>query len=161
LLQARAAYEQGDLTDEQLHQVEDTAVLQALALQRQAGLDVITDGEYRRAEFRSVFDQAVEGLVQGTAPVRPGQSPETVQPALLIGAKVRQVRRMTAHESSFLQQHAAAPFKIAIPAVSQIVSSYWQGSCRLRSGTHTPGPAPSDRRPGYSPGVRAAASGRY
>jgi hypothetical protein len=33
---------------------------------------------------------------------------------------------MTAHESSFLQHHAAAPFKIAIPAVSQIVSSYWQ-----------------------------------
>ena len=126
LLQARAAYEQGDLRDEQLHQVEDTAVRQALALQRQVGLDVVTDGEYRRAEFRSVFDQAVEGLVQGTAPGRPGQGPETVRPALLIGAKVRQVRRMTAHESSFLQQHAAAPVKIALPAVSQIVSSYWQ-----------------------------------
>jgi len=118
LLQARAAYEQGDLTDEQLHQVEDTAVLQALALQRQVGLDVVTDGEYRRAEFRSVFDQAVEGLVQGTAPVRPGQGPETVRPALLIGAKVRQVRRMTAHESSFLQQHASALSLLKIPSGS-------------------------------------------
>ena len=126
LLQARAAYEHGNLTDEQLRQVEDTAILRALELQRQVGLDVVTDGEYRRAEFRSVFDQAVEGLVQGTASVRPGQGPETVRPALVIGARVRQVRRMTAHESSFLQQHATGPFKIAMPAVSQIVSSYWQ-----------------------------------
>lgn len=126
LLQARAAYEQGNLTAAQLHQVEDTAILQALELQRQIGLDVVTDGEYRRAEFRSVFDQAIEGLVQGTAPVRPGPGPQTVRPTLLIGARVRQVRRMTAHESRFLHEHAGVPFKIAIPAVSQIVSSYWQ-----------------------------------
>ncbi len=126
LLQECTAHEQGDLTSAQLRQAEDTAILQALELQRQVGLDVVTDGEYRRAEFRSVFDQAVEGLVRSTPPGRPGQGPETVRPTLIIGAKVRQVRRMTAHESSFLQQHAAAPFKIAIPAVSQIVSSYWQ-----------------------------------
>jgi 5-methyltetrahydropteroyltriglutamate--homocysteine methyltransferase len=32
----------------------------------------------------------------------------------------------TAHESSFLHRHAAAPFKITLPAASQIVSSHWQ-----------------------------------
>jgi methionine synthase II (cobalamin-independent) len=70
LLQARAAHEQGRLTLAQLRQSEDTAILQALELQRQVGLDVYTDGEYRRAEFRSVFDQAVEGLpyIQVDAP---------------------------------------------------------------------------------------------
>ena len=62
LLQARMAHERGHLTREQLHQIEDQAILKVLELQRQIGLDVLTDGEYRRAEFRSVFDQAVEGL---------------------------------------------------------------------------------------------------
>jgi 5-methyltetrahydropteroyltriglutamate--homocysteine methyltransferase len=126
LLQARTAHEQGRLTLAQLRQSEDTAILHALELQRQVGLDVCTDGEYRRAEFRSVFDQAVEGLVPGPAPVRSGPGPETVRPSMVIGARIRQVRRLTAHESHFLRQHATAPFKIAIPAVSQIVSSYWQ-----------------------------------
>jgi 5-methyltetrahydropteroyltriglutamate--homocysteine methyltransferase len=56
------AHDQGHMTLEQLRQVEDRAILHALELQQQVGLDVLTDGEYRRAEFRSVFDQAVEGL---------------------------------------------------------------------------------------------------
>jgi methionine synthase II (cobalamin-independent) len=89
LLQARAAHEQGRLTLAQLRQSEDTAILQALELQRQVGLDVCTDGEYRRAEFRSVFDQTVEGLVPGPAPVRPGPGPDTVWPSMVIGARIR------------------------------------------------------------------------
>ena len=105
---ARAAHEQGHLTLAQLRQSEDTAILQALELQRQVGLDVCTDGEYRRAEFRSVFDQAVEGLVPGPAQVRSGPGPETVRPSMVIGARIRQVRRLTAHESHFLRQHAGS-----------------------------------------------------
>ncbi|HSF34383.1 MAG TPA: methionine synthase [Candidatus Tectomicrobia bacterium] len=126
LLQARTEHDQGHITPEQLRQIEDQAILQALALQRQVGLDVVTDGEYRRTEFRSIFDQAVEGLREDPTPTRPGQGAGAVRPRLVIGDSVRQVRRMTAHESSFLQRHAAAPFKITLPAVSQIVSSYWQ-----------------------------------
>jgi 5-methyltetrahydropteroyltriglutamate--homocysteine methyltransferase len=126
LLQARMAHEQGHMTLEQLRQLEDRAILQALELQQQIGLDVLTDGEYRRAEFRSVFDQAVEGLLEAPAATSPAPGSRAVSPRLVIGDRVRQVRRMTAHESQFLQQHAAAPFKITLPAASQIVSSYWQ-----------------------------------
>jgi 5-methyltetrahydropteroyltriglutamate--homocysteine methyltransferase len=126
LLQARAAREQGHITLAQLRQSEDQAILHALELQRQVGLDVVTDGEYRRAEFRSVFEQAVAGLREAPAPAPPGPGAGAVRPRLVIGDRLRQVRRLTAHEASFLQQHAAAPFKITIPAVSQIVSSYWQ-----------------------------------
>jgi 5-methyltetrahydropteroyltriglutamate--homocysteine methyltransferase len=126
LLQARMAHEQGHMTLEQLHQSEDRAILQALELQRQIGLDVVTDGEYRRAEFRSVFDQSVEGLIAASASTTPAPGARAVSPRLVIGDRVHQVRRMTAHESHFLHQHAAAPFKITVPAVSQIVSSYWQ-----------------------------------
>jgi methionine synthase II (cobalamin-independent) len=96
LLQARAAYEQGHITLEQLCQSEDRAILHALELQRQVGLDLVTDGEYRRAEFRSVFDQAVEGLREDPASAPPGPGSGAVRPRLVIRDRLRQVRRLTA-----------------------------------------------------------------
>ena len=45
-----------------LRKIEDEAILEVLDLQRQAGMDVFTDGEYRRREFRSQFADAVEGM---------------------------------------------------------------------------------------------------
>lgn len=35
----------------------------------------------------------------------------------VVGAKLRQVRRLTAHESSFLKDHATGPFKVTLPGV--------------------------------------------
>jgi len=99
LLQARLAHEQGHITLEQLHQSEDRAILHALELQRQVGLDVVTDGEYRRAEFRSVFDQAVEGLIEASATTSPAPGTRAVSPRLVIGDRVRQVRHMTARRA--------------------------------------------------------------
>lgn len=43
-------------------------------MQRQAGMDVFTDGEYRRTEFRSVFADAVEGMVE-IAPAEQADAP--------------------------------------------------------------------------------------
>ena len=42
----------------------------------------------------------------------------------VVGAKLRQVRRLTAHESGFLQQHAPGPFKITMPGV---MTRAWPG----------------------------------
>ena len=48
LLAARAAYKRGTLTEAELREVEDRAVLENIALQRDAGIRVFTDGEARR-----------------------------------------------------------------------------------------------------------------
>jgi len=48
LLRAREAHAQGTLSKQQLREREDTAILDALEHQRQAGIQVITDGEFRR-----------------------------------------------------------------------------------------------------------------
>ena len=126
LLKARADYSEGHIDQARLREAEDDAIIDVLGLQRQTGMDVVTDGEYRRTEFRSVFGDAVEGLEDGPAPQSPGQGSGAVSPGLVITSKVRQLRRLTAHESGFLLQRAVAPFKITLPSVSQIVSSYWQ-----------------------------------
>src|SRR6266699_2835822 len=63
LLQAREEYQQGRLTAEQLRQAEDEAILHALTMQQQIGIDVLSDGEYRRATFMMGLINMVEGFV--------------------------------------------------------------------------------------------------
>ncbi len=81
LRQARAAYAQGRLDREALRQVEDQAILAALDRQRQVGLEVFTDGEYRREFFLSPLLDSVEGIEPGETslawrgPAAPASSP--------------------------------------------------------------------------------------
>jgi 5-methyltetrahydropteroyltriglutamate--homocysteine methyltransferase len=51
LLTARAGVREGTTTPEALHALEDAAVIASIALQESVGLDVITDGEVRRASW--------------------------------------------------------------------------------------------------------------
>jgi 5-methyltetrahydropteroyltriglutamate--homocysteine methyltransferase len=62
LLDARARFERGELDAAGLKRAEDAAVDAAVALQEQAGLDVVTDGEMRRLSFQSGLPDAVEGF---------------------------------------------------------------------------------------------------
>ena len=126
LLDARALHQRAQLDRDGLTRAEDEAILQVLEMQRQVGMDVFTDGEYRRTEFRSVFADAVGGMVE-IAPAEQADPPlGGVNPVKLIGDKVERLRRLTAHESGFLNQHAEAPIKITLPSVSQIVSSFYR-----------------------------------
>src|SRR5580765_7859019 len=63
LLQAREAHREQRITDDQLRAVEDASVLKALELQREVGISVFTEGEYRRAGWSTAIRDAVEGLV--------------------------------------------------------------------------------------------------
>jgi 5-methyltetrahydropteroyltriglutamate--homocysteine methyltransferase len=95
------------------------------------GIDVLSDGEYRRASWASDFTSAVEGYVPGEAPitlrwqtdsgVRSTGGPLTTG-GRVIGEKLRQARRLTEHESAFLRAHAPGPYKVTIPAASYIVA---------------------------------------
>jgi 5-methyltetrahydropteroyltriglutamate--homocysteine methyltransferase len=58
---ARIAFDDGKIAAEALRAIEDEAVRQAVRLQEDAGLDVITDGEMRRLNFQDSFGASVEG----------------------------------------------------------------------------------------------------
>jgi 5-methyltetrahydropteroyltriglutamate--homocysteine methyltransferase len=62
LLEARARAEAGEITPERLQVVEDAAIAQAVALQKQVGLRAITDGEFRRTYFHLDFLTRIEGV---------------------------------------------------------------------------------------------------
>ena len=62
LLAARERLADGGLTIAELKAVEDDAVDEALRLQEEAGVAVVTDGEMRRMSFQSQVPAAVEGF---------------------------------------------------------------------------------------------------
>ena len=53
-----------EIRPEELKELQDRAIDDALAMQQRAGVDVVTDGELRRVQF---FDQFVVGM-DGLAP---------------------------------------------------------------------------------------------
>ena len=62
---ARRQYDEGALSLEQLRQIEDQAIGQAVKLQEEIGLAVVTDGEYRRLNFQDSFGESVTGYDAG------------------------------------------------------------------------------------------------
>src|SRR5260370_19221480 len=63
LRQARSAFRAGQLGGEALREVEDRAILDALKHQRQVGMPIFSDGEFRRDAWQTDLSDAVEGFV--------------------------------------------------------------------------------------------------
>jgi 5-methyltetrahydropteroyltriglutamate--homocysteine methyltransferase len=141
VLEAHAARAAGRISPEELRAIEDRAILVALDLQRQAGLDVLSDGEYRRSSWAGEFAAAVDGFVTSDPPIAfewrmpdgserqpaagtaPAQAPGSAgQRGRVVGERLRQHRRLTAHEVPFLREHAGGPFKVTLPAASYTVA---------------------------------------
>jgi len=130
LLKARAEYAAGRLPLEQLRAGEDRAILAALDKQRQIGMDVVSDGEMRRASWLTDMADAVEGFVPQKVTIEwkgPGGGAEG-STANAVGAKLCKKRHLAAYELPFLKQHARGPFKVTLPAPSNfLVPSYKPG----------------------------------
>jgi 5-methyltetrahydropteroyltriglutamate--homocysteine methyltransferase len=155
VLEAHAARARGERTDAQVTDVEDAAVRDALALQRDVGLEIFSDGELRRSGWASGFPAAVSGYVDGEPPLRlhwqvgsasststvdrRGATRAMVDPLAtarppgsnapsyrVVGDRVTAVRRIAAHEADFLREHAPGRFKITMPAPSYNVARGWR-----------------------------------
>ncbi|GLZ06118.1 5-methyltetrahydropteroyltriglutamate--homocysteine S-methyltransferase [Actinomadura sp. NBRC 104412] len=62
LLAARARHAAGEIDDAQLRAAEDQAISESVRSQRRLRLSVVTDGEFRRADFRSAVLDSVSGF---------------------------------------------------------------------------------------------------
>lgn len=67
LKDARLRYERGEIGAAEFRAAEDECVGRAIALQETIGLDVVTDGEFRRLNFQDSFGEAVSGYDSGRA----------------------------------------------------------------------------------------------
>lgn len=144
LLEARTAHAEGRIGEAALREAEDQATLTILDVQRQTGVDVYSDGEYRRGMWITGLPAAVEGFGPGAMlnirnwrgrplPYVPGQTGARHAatagqnpPAVIIG-KLRPKHRITGVESAFLGRHARGPFKITIPSPAWYLRGYVKG----------------------------------
>jgi 5-methyltetrahydropteroyltriglutamate--homocysteine methyltransferase len=139
LLQARSDHAEGKIAEERLREVEEASILAALALQRQVGIDVLTDGEYRRASWSTAAAGAISGLVSVEgAPIRRifdawrGPNAEEANTAavqarsLVAGAKLGKTRRFVGEDAAFLRRHAPGPWKITLPGPASMAGAMFE-----------------------------------
>ena len=155
LKDARNQYDEGKLTLEQLREIEDQAIREAVKLQESIGLSVVTDGEYRRLNFQDSFGESVSGYdagkpslkfyesrVEGSSPLRRWEIPDRGEqkgtavaqrrPAV---AKLGLTRNVPAAEFNFLRQVADRPGKVALIGPDRISQRFdWQNSKAIYSG---------------------------
>ncbi len=134
LLKAQEAFEERRIPATELKTIEDKAVDDAVALQEEAGLDVVTDGEMRRLSFQSQMLEAVEGFGQWTIDAflwgdwRGDDSVgnlEVERPANLgVVSKLRRKRFLSVDEFTYLNARTTKIAKITLPSPS-LFSNFW------------------------------------
>ena len=143
--EAHTAFTQGKILEQDLRKVEDEQVLQLLEMERESGIEVYSDGEWRRGGWSSPFADAMsEGYVPGTPAIRlqgqpnpiagrlgaepadgagvPGQGGGPGGSGRVLGVPIVQKRRLTGYDAAFLKQHSPGDFKITMPAASYVAS---------------------------------------
>jgi 5-methyltetrahydropteroyltriglutamate--homocysteine methyltransferase len=127
LKQAREHHAAGTLSNPEFKQIEDRAVDEAIALQIEAGLDVVTDGEMRRYAFYGHFIDSVEGFDKygGWAiPFRDEQGDELVLKRPVVVAPLKRVRPMCTEEFVYLRARANRPIKVTLINAQQAAAYY-------------------------------------
>jgi 5-methyltetrahydropteroyltriglutamate--homocysteine methyltransferase len=126
LLQARSA------GSKHLRALEDMHILRVLQRQKDLGFGIFTDGELRRVNFMSDFNEAVEGidesdnlLRQWQASVAGSSTQPSRVPGIVVG-KIKQTRRLTQHEFSFVKQHSPGDIKVTLPTANQFPAIYYK-----------------------------------
>ena len=122
-----AARQDPDTTEAHLTELEDKHILRVLARQKEIGLRIFTDGEFRRGGFMGDFYDSVEGFDESASVVRnwrpAGERPRAIQGVGsihgIVVRKLRQTGRLTKHEVDFLKQHSPGDIKITLPTPNQ------------------------------------------
>ena len=100
--------------------LEDDLIAKAVRRQVDAGLDVVTDGEYRRTMFLDSFWGAVEGFTSDRNPVefRADDGSTITWNVQRIEDRLRPVASPAADEAAHLTTITDHPFKVTFPAAS-------------------------------------------
>jgi 5-methyltetrahydropteroyltriglutamate--homocysteine methyltransferase len=124
LLDARDQYAKREISAEQLRSVEDRAITEAVRLQEEAGLQSITDGEFRRTYFHVDFLEQLGG-VETEAPTtikKPDGSEELKPPVMRVVDRVKHVKDIQRADFSYLQSQLGAgrTAKVSIPSPTML-----------------------------------------
>jgi 5-methyltetrahydropteroyltriglutamate--homocysteine methyltransferase len=133
LLEARERLERGEMDVDQLRAVEDRAVDEALRLQEDAGLDVVTDGEMRRLSFQSQMTAAVEGFGDWDIDAflwgewHSDELGDLVveRPPIAVVGKLRRKRFLSMNEFVYARDRTDRVLKVTLPSPS-LFANFWE-----------------------------------
>jgi 5-methyltetrahydropteroyltriglutamate--homocysteine methyltransferase len=123
---ARDDFAAGRITAPQLRAVEDEAIAEVVAMQRNVGLQSATDGEFRRASWHMDFIYQIGGVSKapGHLAVRfhnPGGDIEWTPAALHVGRKLTMDKTIFGDDFRYLQSVAGGPTpKLTIPSPNMV-----------------------------------------
>jgi 5-methyltetrahydropteroyltriglutamate--homocysteine methyltransferase len=122
LKRAWADFESGAIDEAALTEAQDRAGIEAIRLQEDCGLDVLTDGEVRR---RFWFDPLTASLgynEDASAPVpftKGGEGPTEAPPKLpVVTERLGIKRNLPLEEYQFVREHASTPTKTTIAGMT-------------------------------------------
>jgi len=124
LLVARQQAANGEISKEELRQVEDEHIREVVKRQEAVGLQSITDGEFRRTYFHVDFLEKLEGVtVSGGMDVKFTNRDGTVDfapPRLSVTGKLRHVQDIQRADFEFLKSVTGQTPKVSIPSPTMV-----------------------------------------
>jgi 5-methyltetrahydropteroyltriglutamate--homocysteine methyltransferase len=137
LLDAREKHARGEMTADAKRDVEDEAIAGAVKLQEQAGLQSITDGEYRRTYFHIDFLEQLAGVVTDV-PVtvkKADGTEELLPPVMRVTGKVRHDKDIQLADFQYLKGLTKRTPKVSIPSPTML---HFRGGRAGISASHYP-----------------------
>jgi 5-methyltetrahydropteroyltriglutamate--homocysteine methyltransferase len=146
---ARVSFDEGKLAVNAFRAIEDEEIRQAVRLQEQVGLAVVTDGEYRRLNFQDSFGESVSGFdagqaslrfyeqrVEGGSPLQRWEIPQSgetkgtaVSQRRPVVERLRLTRNTPLEEYRFVSRVAQRPAKVTLIGPDRIAQRFdWQKS---------------------------------
>jgi 5-methyltetrahydropteroyltriglutamate--homocysteine methyltransferase len=121
LKEARENRKQEKISSDQLKRVEDKHIRNAVAMQEAAGLQAVTDGEFRRAFWHVDFLTGFEGIVatQGQYALKfhgEGGAESETRSMMVVNSKVKRTRPVAVEHFRFLKENTKRTAKLCIPA---------------------------------------------
>jgi 5-methyltetrahydropteroyltriglutamate--homocysteine methyltransferase len=126
VLAAREAFGRGEIDAERLRAVEDSAIRDAVAGQERVGLEVITDGEFRRENWYADFIGRLGGVEIRAAEQNPafaadpGNTVRYVPKNVVTTAPLRRPEPILVRDFAFLAGVTNGTPKITIPSPSRL-----------------------------------------
>ncbi len=128
LMHARTQFKAGRIDADELRAVEDDAILTVMALQRDAGLQTVTDGEFRRTSWHMDFIYALGGIEQVAGETMHIQFRSAegefdyAPPAMRVSGTVTLLETIFADAFAFVRDNAPAGQmpKLTIPSPSMV-----------------------------------------
>jgi 5-methyltetrahydropteroyltriglutamate--homocysteine methyltransferase len=108
----------GRLLPAQWERACDQAVPFAVGLQESAGIDILSDGEWRREGYFQVFYERVEGFRPDLIPGRTRRWPAAVAP-------LRRRAPIAADGAAFLRKHTQRAVKVSLPSAYVILRRFY------------------------------------